>query len=105
MNFWNEGPDGKGSHTGIRDILIAKQRTVAPKSDEIAKAPGATAPLPDKQAHEDGSWDPDGAWGDSGGRILYTSLSLLTLEVYYRHLPLYRREQGGNKDLNVKEGL
>jgi hypothetical protein len=27
-----------------------------------------------------------------GGRLGATSLSLLTLEVYYRHLPLYRRE-------------
>ena len=26
-----------------------------------------------------------------------TSLSLLTLEVYYRHLPLYRRDLGGMK--------
>ena len=30
---------------------------------------------------------------------MYTSLSLLTLEVYYRHLPLYRREMGGQKDM------
>jgi hypothetical protein len=26
-----------------------------------------------------------------------TSLSLLTLEVYYRHLPLYQRNLGGDK--------
>jgi hypothetical protein len=48
-----------------------------------------------KRAHQKGSWDPKsdghgGAWG----RIGQTSLSLLTLEVYYRHLPLYRREMG-----------
>ena len=32
--------------------------------------------------------------GSAGGRLMYTSLGLLTLEVYYRHLPLYYREAG-----------
>jgi hypothetical protein len=42
-----------------------------------------------------GSWDPSGdAHGAVGGRLMYTSLCLLTLEVYYRHLPLYYREAG-----------
>jgi hypothetical protein len=45
--------------------------------------------------HKDqkGSWSPEGdQWGSVGGRLMTTSLSLLTLEVYYRHLPLYRRD-------------
>jgi hypothetical protein len=48
--------------------------------------------------HQKGSWDsrPDW-WCAPGGRIMMTSMCLLTLEVYYRHLPLYRRELGGNK--------
>ena len=41
-----------------------------------------------------GSWDPDkpskDVWGDAGGRFMVTSLSALTLEVYYRYLPLYK---------------
>jgi hypothetical protein len=41
-----------------------------------------------------GSWDPMGAvpdrWGDAGGRLYVTSMHLLMLEVYYRHLPLYQ---------------
>jgi hypothetical protein len=45
-----------------------------------------------------GSWDPvipvPDQWGQSAGRLYTTSLSLLTLEVYYRYLPLYR-DQGG----------
>jgi hypothetical protein len=46
-----------------------------------------------------GSWDPrSDVHGKQGGRLMLTSLSLLTLEVYYRHLPLYRRELGGAKD-------
>jgi hypothetical protein len=45
-----------------------------------------------KKASQKGSWDPKGdAHGGSGGRVMITSLSLLTLEVYYRHLPLYSR--------------
>ena len=45
-----------------------------------------------RSGHEEGSWRPDGVdWGKQGGRIYSTSLALLTLQVYYRHLPLYRR--------------
>jgi hypothetical protein len=43
---------------------------------------------------ERGSWSPSepqvDRWGAMGGRLCVTSLSLLTLEVYYRYLPLYR---------------
>jgi hypothetical protein len=56
--------------------------------------------------HQKGSWSCAG-WDVGqygGGRIMMTSMSLLTLEVYYRHLPLYRKELGGNKDTGVKAG-
>jgi hypothetical protein len=76
--FWNLGPDGK---TGIRDTLIAKQ-------DKGADP---------KHAHQAGSWDGAGA---GGGRLMATSLNLLSLEVYYRHLPLYRRELATQKEQN-----
>jgi hypothetical protein len=50
--------------------------------------------LPDhqeKRGRERGSWDPRGdRWGDAAGRLYVTCLSLYVLEVYYRHLPLYR---------------
>jgi hypothetical protein len=36
-----------------------------------------------------GSWDPDDQWGGYGGRIYSTSLAALSLEVYYRYLPLH----------------
>ena len=38
-----------------------------------------------------GSWTPHGSHDKSGGRVYMTSLSVLTLEVYYRHLPLYNK--------------
>ncbi|MGH7172465.1 MAG: prenyltransferase/squalene oxidase repeat-containing protein [Gemmataceae bacterium] len=71
--FWNEGvnADGKKVHNGIRDGLISQQDN-------------GTTP---RHPHQVGSWS-----GSQGGRIMATSLSLLCLEVYYRHLPLYRRD-------------
>jgi hypothetical protein len=45
-----------------------------------------------------GSWDSmlpaQDRWGLRAGRLYQTSLSLLTLEVYYRYLPLYQTERG-----------
>ena len=43
-----------------------------------------------------GSWNSAGA-SHSAGRLMQTSLCLLTLEVYYRHLPLYYRDAGEKK--------
>lgn len=43
------------------------------------------------EGHKAGSWSPKGAaYGDRGGRIYSTAMALLTLETYYRHLPMYR---------------
>jgi hypothetical protein len=39
----------------------------------------------------DGSWDPIGEWGISGGRVYSTALGAMTLEVYYR----FERQQEG----------
>lgn len=36
-----------------------------------------------------GSWDPDPVWGGHGGRVYSTALSVMTLEVYYRYLPMH----------------
>ncbi|HUY89254.1 MAG TPA: hypothetical protein VMV10_11005 [Pirellulales bacterium] len=45
-----------------------------------------------------GSWDPLGRWPDrwgrEAGRLYTTAMHLLMLEVYYRHLPLYRNLEG-----------
>jgi hypothetical protein len=77
--LWNEGKDARGKQvqTGMRDWLIAHQD----KGEDV------------KHAHQAGSWSPQkDLFGAAGGRIMITSMALLTLEVYYRHLPLFRRE-------------
>jgi hypothetical protein len=38
-----------------------------------------------------GSWEPRGDHASAGGRVYMTSLAVCTLEVYYRHLPIFRR--------------
>jgi hypothetical protein len=47
-----------------------------------------------REGHAAGSWPPFGGHtGGSGGRLLDTCLSVMTLEVYYRHLPIYDRKK------------
>ncbi|MDE0737011.1 MAG: hypothetical protein OSB47_14410, partial [Pirellulaceae bacterium] len=47
----------------------------------------------EKTGHQAGTWPPRDNWERSGGRLLATSLRILMLEVYFRHLPLYRTSQ------------
>jgi hypothetical protein len=42
------------------------------------------------EGHEAGSWTPAGGHDAYGGRVYMTALAVCTLEVYYRHLPLYQ---------------
>jgi hypothetical protein len=53
----------------LRDMLVATQV----KTGDLA-----------------GTWDPADQWDHQAGRIYASSLRLLALEVYFRHLPLYR---------------
>jgi hypothetical protein len=55
-------------NTRLRDHLVATQAT---------------------QGHERGSWHFPDRWGDIGGRLYTTAMCAMTLEVYYRYLPLY----------------
>jgi len=71
-----QGSDWETWNSAVRDELVKNQ----------AKGGGKTG----------GSWNPfsppgsPDENGDKGGRLYVTCLCLLTLEVYYRHLPLYR---------------
>jgi hypothetical protein len=77
---WDDGKGG-GWNPPMRDWLVATQ----------VKAKGPN----------EGSWDPkEDTIGKAGGRLMTTALCLLTLEVYYRHLPLYKRDAGGIKELD-----
>jgi hypothetical protein len=78
---WNEGPkDDKGVRKGgMRDWLVGTQNR--------------------KDGPDLGSWNPEAGWfGTSCGRVGTTAMVLLTLDVYYRHLPLYKRGADGNAD-------
>ncbi len=80
---WNEGPKdpNTGKRTGgMRDWLI----------DQQVKQEGPNF----------GSWNPSGdIFGRHAGRLGTTALCVLTLEVYYRHLPLYKRNAAGDPAL------
>jgi hypothetical protein len=44
-----------------------------------------------RRGRDVGSWNPDrDAWGSNAGRLYMTCLATYMLEVYYRHLPLYK---------------
>lgn len=53
--------------------------------------------IQDQKSHELGSWNRAGGHSDSGGRLYMTALSVMTLEVYYRHSPIYQTQstEGG----------
>lgn len=42
-----------------------------------------------QEGHEAGSWYFDGGQAHAGGRLYVTAVAIMTLEVYYRHMPLY----------------
>ncbi len=71
-----QGPDWEQWNGAMREELVANQ----------VRSGGKTG----------GSWNPFQPAGaidenaDKGGRLYVTCLALLTLEVYYRHVPLYR---------------
>jgi hypothetical protein len=50
-----------------------------------------------------GSWSSEGdRHSAAGGRLMMTSMSICTLEIYYRYLPLYQREAAASKDMAQK---
>ena len=48
------------------------------------------------EGHESGSWYFDGGQAQKGGRLWVTAAAIMTLEVYYRHMPLYAPHAVGN---------
>lgn len=74
MHHW-EGPEWSTWNLKMRNHLVNTQM---------------------KKGHEKGSWFFDNnehrSGADAGGRLYTTALAVMTLEVYYRHLPLYRAQ-------------
>jgi hypothetical protein len=71
MRHW-EGDEWKKWNAKMRDQLVNSQ---------------------DQKGHEAGSWGGGGDHGATkGGRLYTTSMSTMVLEVYYRHLPIYRKQ-------------
>lgn len=54
-----------------------------------------------------GSWNPDlpakDPYSDEGGRLLITSVNTLSLEVYYRFLPLYKLNKSGANETEMEK--
>jgi hypothetical protein len=48
-------------------------------------------PLDGSVNDKDGSWDADMGWGPTGGRVYHTAINALSLEIYYRYLPMYAK--------------
>ncbi len=72
--YQNDGPKGplwKKWNKVMRDMLINSQV---------------------KQGDDAGSWYYGGNHGESGGRLMSTCLCAMTLEVYYRYLPVYQQD-------------
>jgi hypothetical protein len=68
------GQEWEDWNVRMRDILVASQ---------------------EDSGHEAGSWSPRGEHASAGGRIYMTALAICTLEVYYRHLPIFRQIELG----------
>lgn len=66
-----EGDSWKKWNAVMRDQLVKSQAT---------------------KGHEAGSWHLDSSHGSKGGRLYSTSMATMILEVYYRHLPIYRKQ-------------
>ena len=69
----NEGDEWKKWNEKMRDYLIQSQA---------------------KEGHATGSWHFGGGdhGSERGGRVYCTSMATMILEVYYRHMPIYRKQ-------------
>lgn len=77
------GPQWERWNPKMREYLIATQAT---------------------SGHEAGSWYFPDRHGDKGGRLYNTAMAVMTLEVYYRYMPLYDREAIGEDAEDPKTG-
>ncbi|MHC4916161.1 MAG: hypothetical protein ACYTGB_11795, partial [Planctomycetota bacterium] len=76
--FQMGGDEWKNWNTALKPALVDNQRK--------------GGPLDGSENDVDGSWDPDNdRHGAKCGRAYMTALGALSLEVYYRYLPMYSK--------------
>jgi hypothetical protein len=75
--FQMGGEDWKGWNAGLKKALLPHQRKGGPLDGSLNDV--------------DGSWDTLGSTDKKGGRVYTTALGALSLEVYYRYLPMYAK--------------
>ena len=66
--YQHQGPVWEEWNQRLRQLLVSSQK---------------------QTGNEQGSWDPAGEWSGESGRAVVTSMATLSLEVYYRYLPIY----------------
>jgi hypothetical protein len=77
--FQQGGPEWSRWNDAMKKTLV----------DNQCKGP---LPLSDAATDKDGSWDPKCYYGARwAGRVYTTALGALTLEIYYRYLPMYSK--------------
>ena len=76
------GPEWDSWNRKMRRLLIESQ---CQDSDDCASGSWSPGKVAGKNIKD--------VYGDVGGRVMMTSLSALTLEVYYRYLPLYKLDK------------
>jgi len=76
--FQMGGKHWKDWNSAMKKTLLPNQRKGGPLDGSVKDV--------------DGSWDPS-EWSDEnkGGRVYTTALGALSLEVYYRYLPMYAK--------------
>ena len=82
--YQHQGPIWQDWNTSLKEVL-----------PRVQEKTGAQA----------GSWDPSRGLAGNGGRITSTALATLSLEVYYRILPIYgfRGDEDEAPELKLKE--
>jgi hypothetical protein len=75
--FQMGGRHWAGWNAALKKTLVTNQRKGGPRDGS--------------KADVDGSWDCTMGWGPTGGRVYTTAINALSLEVYYRYLPMYSK--------------
>jgi hypothetical protein len=78
--YQHQGPIWQEWNKNLKEIYIALQKTTGP---------------------DKGSWDTKGGFVNTSGRVVSTGLAILSLEVYYRLLPMYGYDRG--EDTNEEQ--